>query len=271
MTSAGDEHVVAVAGDWHGNVSWVQRAIPALARQHPGVRTILHLGDLGIWSGERPPGFLGTLDYWCARSGIDRVLLTPGNHDDWALLDAAFAARPSHAVPLSDHVWALPRGLRFELDGRSFLSFGGAASMDFEARVPGRDWWLQETPTDAEASYAMSGGGVDVLLTHDCVDGGTLEAAEEMKRGHWGAEAQAYSAAARARVTSVWEGVCPRILAHGHMHVKGERQLDDGRRIYSLANEFRAGNLAVLDLRTLNWEWVALPSIERPPLAGRGG
>jgi len=243
--------------------------VPALARQHSDVRTILHLGDLGVWSQERPPGFLGTVDYWLGRSGIDRLLLTPGNHDDWHWLEAEFATAPGRAVSLSDRVWALPRGLRFQIGGRVFLSFGGAASMDYEARIEGRSWWAEEAPTELEAEYAAAGGPVDVLLTHDMVDGGTREAAEQLARGRWSPEAQAYSAMVRARVTAVWEEVRPRLLAHGHMHVTGGRTLSDGRRVYSMGCEWMRGNLAVLELSALKWDWVAFPRLEREGEGGR--
>ncbi|MFK4729515.1 metallophosphoesterase [Agromyces mediolanus] len=257
------ERAVAVAGDWHGDVRWVQRAVPAFARQHPDVRTVLHVGDLGVSGRERPPGFLGTVDYWLGRSGIDRLLLTPGNHDDWAWLDAEFASSPGRAVLMSERVWALPRGLRFEIGGRSFLSFGGAASMDYASRTPGKSWWAQEAPTALEAEYAAAGGPVDVLLTHDMVNGGTRAADEQLSRGRWSPEAHEYSQVVRAAVTFVWESVRPRVLAHGHMHVMGERELQDGRRVYSLGCEWMRGNLGVLDLRDMDWEWVRLPELER--------
>lgn len=40
------ERRVAIAGDWHRNQVWVERLLPDLARQSPGVRTLLQLGDL---------------------------------------------------------------------------------------------------------------------------------------------------------------------------------------------------------------------------------
>lgn len=40
LTPCDETHVV-VAGDWHGNTNWVGKAIPSIARDGPGVRTIL--------------------------------------------------------------------------------------------------------------------------------------------------------------------------------------------------------------------------------------
>lgn len=59
LTLPGEIKVV-VAGDWHANPNWVGRAIPEIAQDSRDIRTILHLGDFGIWSGIRGRKFLGT-------------------------------------------------------------------------------------------------------------------------------------------------------------------------------------------------------------------
>ena len=42
-------HVV-VAGVWHANVDWIGKAIPSITRNVPAARTILNVGDFGIWA-----------------------------------------------------------------------------------------------------------------------------------------------------------------------------------------------------------------------------
>jgi hypothetical protein len=256
--SIAGERRVAIAGDWHGNRAWVQRAIPLLAREAKGISTLLHVGDLGIWREPKGKGFLQTVDYWCQRAGIDRVLVTPGNHENWDLLDAAFAREPGHAVQLSKVVTVLPRAFRFTLAGRSFLSFGGAASLDYADRTAGQDFWQAEMPTENDVATAIAGGPVDVLLTHEAVNGGA-PAVDRMIAFNplgWPADAVAYSARSRARVTQVWDELRPSLLAHGHMHVKDEIGLPDGRRVYSMGMDGDDGNLAVLALDDLDWTWV---------------
>ncbi|WP_354025929.1 metallophosphoesterase [Conyzicola nivalis] len=115
---------VAVAGDWHGNTIWIQEMIPALHAAAPEVGTILHAGDFGILPGPRGKGFLAAVDAQCEASVIERVLVTPGNHDDWTRMNHRFVSQPGEAIRLSDRVWVLPRGFRFTLAGRTFLSFG---------------------------------------------------------------------------------------------------------------------------------------------------
>lgn len=195
LTLAGETQV-AVAGDWHGDTSWVQEILPALHRFAPDVRTVLHAGDFGFWPPLHRKAFTDTVDFWCKSTGIERVLFTPGNHEWWPMLDERFAQRPGEPVQMSAAVWALPRGVRFTLAGRSFLSFGGAASIDYAYRTEGRDWWPEELPTDEHVDAAIEGGPIDVMLTHETVDGGTA-AVEEILRANpygWSAEELAYGA-----------------------------------------------------------------------------
>jgi hypothetical protein len=249
---------VAIAGDWHANVFWVQRAIPFLARQAPGIRTILHAGDFAFWPGPEGQSFLDTVDYWCRRAGIERILVTPGNHEDWDKLDKAFAQHPGEAVRFSKVVWALPRGFRFTLGSRTFQSFGGGASLDYARRRIGKTWWLTETATDDDVEKAIAGGPVDVLITHEPVNGGT-PAVEKILGSNvygWSDKALAYASASRDRVTQVWEAVHPVVLVHGHMHVDDEIELENGRRVYSLSNDNEDRNMGVLNLGDLGWTWV---------------
>jgi len=254
LTLAGESRV-AIAGDWHGNGSWVQTLLPGLHRAAPDVRTILHLGDFGFWRSPHRKGFTDTVDYWAEAAGIERILVTPGNHEMWPLLEERFAERPGEAVQMSKTVWALPRGFRFTLAGTSFMSFGGAASIDYADRRQGIDWWTEELPTDEQVDAAIEGGPVDVMLTHETIDGGT-PLVEQIIRDNplgWADEELTYSALSRARVTRLWEHIHPQILAHGRMHVPDAVTLPDGPRIYSLGCDGQVGNLAILHLSDLSW------------------
>ena len=161
-------------------------------------------------------------------------------------------------MQLSRVVWVLPRGHRFTVGGKRWISFGGAASLNLGWRTRGREWRTLEAPTDTDVRAAIAGGLVDVLLTHETVNGGTREVESILTANPmgWGQTALDYSAASRRRVTEVWEAVHPAILAHGHIHVKGEIELADGRRVYSLGSNGQAGNLAILNVETLEWRWL---------------
>lgn len=249
---------VAVAGDWHGNRVWAKQVLTVLGDECPDVRTVLHVGDFGILPGRTGKGFLTWIDHACTETGIDQILVTPGNHEDWARLHQRFSSRPGEAIQLSPSVWVLPRGFRFLLAARLALSFGGAVSVDRDFRTEGRDWWSMESPTDEDVDQAVDGGLVDIMISHDAIHRGThqVRTVLETQSSRWPLEAILDSEASRLMVSQVWDAVRPRVLAHGHYHVQGEVELSGGRWVYSLAADRMRGNLAILNLADLSWTWV---------------
>lgn len=259
------EDTVVVAGDWHGNSAWLGIALPALKRETEGLRTILHVGDFGLDSSKRGQDFLASVDFWGARAGIERVLVVPGNHENWDWIDQLFKEEgPDRMAQISEIVSIMPRGYRFKLNGNYFMAFGGAASIDYEQRTVGQDWWLTEIPTEADVAAAIEGGWVDVLLTHETINGGTKAVERTLKFNPmgWSSEALQYSALSRERVTAVWEATRPLIEFHGHMHIADTITLSPDesgrvRRVVSLGRDTQARNLGVLDLNTLKFKFLA--------------
>ncbi len=249
---------VAIAGDWHSDFAWVQSVIPQLHREVPDVTTIFHLGDFGLFPERIGEGFLSAVDFLSVAAGVERVWVTPGNHEQWGQLAARFDARPGQPVQLSRVVWVLPRGYRFIVGEKRWMSFGGAASLDLDWDGEGQEWQSGEAPTDSDVRTAIAGGPVDVLLTHETVNGGTREVESILAANPmgWGPTALDYSAASRRRVTQVWEAVHPEVLAHGHLHIKGEITIPSGQRVYSLACNSESGNIGVLDTESLEWQWL---------------
>lgn len=103
----------------------------------PEVDSIFQLGDFGHFPKRTGRQYLTAVDSLCVNSGIKRVFVTPGNIEDWADRDRLFAVNPGEPVQLSETVTFLPRLFPFNLGSRMFLSFGGAASVDFEWRTTG--------------------------------------------------------------------------------------------------------------------------------------
>lgn len=251
---------VWVVGDLHGNSGWVQTVLPAMRRHNPSLPTMLQLGDYGFDHGG--PG-THTVDYWANRTGIDRVLVTLGNHEDWGHIAEAQDAAPGQAIRVSEVVWLLPRPFRFRLAGRNVLSLGGASSVDKAFRTPGRDWFDQELITERMEAEAIAGGSADLLLTHES----PVQAVPEVRSilasnpFEFPADALAVSAAQRERVQRVSDAVQPGLHLHGHMHVCGDLELEDGRRVVSLDRDTFAGNAGVLNMRTLEFEPLPLSAI----------
>lgn len=251
-----DDLTVAIAGDWHGNTAWIHKMIPAISRTDPGVRTILHLGDL--WPNA---SVLRTIDIQCRATGIERVLVTLGNHEPWPVLTERLDASPGGAVQLSEHVFVLQRPQRFTIFGRQFLSLSGASSVDAEWRIPGKEWWPDERITDEQVAAAIAGGLCDIMLTHESVAGTPVELVQRILNGNplgFPETALAKSAASREQVSRVWNATRPDLLVHGHMHAAGEGITDDGRRVVSLGCDGQAQNAVILDLTDLSLEVVPL-------------
>jgi len=251
---------VALAGDWHGNTRWAVARIAEIAES--GVSLILHLGDFGIWPGTSGRIYLDRLEDACAEHGVG-IWVTPGNHEDWGRL-TRWWAQPDHAgrpLQLTKHIAVLPRGYRFELEGRTFVSLGGAPSVDLANRSRGKDWWPEEMITDEDVTAVVEGGYADVMLAHDA----PLAPYEVDRVAHirthnewgWPDRALAYAKVGAERMHKAFIGVAPRLFVHGHYHVVGEATvaLPDrahDTRIWSLNCDGVDGNVRYLDLGTLN-------------------
>lgn len=247
-----DRHV-AVCGDWHGSVGWMRSVARALQRSAPEVKTVLHVGD---WWMD-----LNASDSIFRKAGIDRIIVTLGNHEPWGTLTPLLNAHPGEAIRVSEVTWVLPRPFRMTIGGRRFLSAGGAASVDREWRTEGRDWWPDELITDADVEAAKRGGLADVLLTHESPEPSPVpEVSRILSENSMGLseDARAVSMASRERVSAVWDATRPALMFHGHMHAYGQGTHDDGRRVISLGADGQEGNLALLDLDHL--------TVEVPPL-----
>src|SRR5690606_25575043 len=134
-------------------------------RHDAQIKTVLQVGDYGFLhedAGTHP------IDYWAKKTGIERVLVTLGNHEDWhRIVTAQEDYAPGKAMRVSDVVWLLPRPFRFSIAGREVLSLGGASSVDKAHRTPGRDWFAEELITEDMERDAIAGGPADLLLTHE--------------------------------------------------------------------------------------------------------
>lgn len=251
---------VWVVGDLHGNAGWVQTLLPAMRRHDPSLRTILQLGDYGFEHAQ--PG-TGPVDYWAKRVGIERVLVTLGNHEEWNHITPAQESASGMAIRVSDVVWLLPRPFRFTIAGREVLSLGGASSVDKAFRTAGKDWFEDELITEPMEDAAIAGGPADLMLTHET----PAIAVPEVQRlitnnpHEFPPEALAVSGAQRERVQRVADAVLPRLHMHGHMHVFGDLELEDRRIVVSLDRDTFAGNAGVLDLATLSFDPLPLTEI----------
>lgn len=217
-----DPDLVAIAGDWHGNIRWALHVIEQAAAALPAVppRIIIQLGDFGFRL-HRQSTFLDALSSALEEHDMELWWLD-GNHEDWpgirVVNDCDSDVPPADpGVRVRDRIQYLPRGTRWTWHEKIWLACGGAASVDRLLRTEGLDWFPDEELTDEQAWTIADEGHADVMLTHDCPEG-WLPALLPRPSAAWIPElprARRHS----LRLRSLVEAVRPSHIYHGHYHI----------------------------------------------------
>jgi predicted phosphodiesterase len=237
---------VLIAGDWHGNIPWMQTVLVKAAAD--GYRTLIHVGDLAVlWPGEQQ--FTRRL-VRCLRELDLRLIFVDGNHD----VHPKLRALPRNADgfgAISDRLLYAPRGHRWELDGVRFGALGGAHSIDKQWRTEGQTWWPQEDVT-AEDVKALGDEPLDVLITHEAPAGINVQS---FLAGQLPAELDQESYNSRLHVLDAVRATEPELVFCGHWHQRHAETLPgSGTRVEVLDREKSEGNLVTLHLEDLTIE-----------------
>lgn len=244
---------IALAGDWHSNYLWAEESLRYLAAL--GIRTVYHLGDFGIWPNAKSDRYLEKVNSLCEALDIN-IWVTPGNHENWSWLEAIHGIDNGGSARQilpgktgSRRLFTFPRGYRWSHGGRSFVSLGGAPSVDFSRRTSGVDWFVDEMIPQSSAEAVAAAGPAEIMLAHDVpnLDVPMLQSVLARNAGGWPELARAYAAVGRQRLDIAFAGVQPSLYAHGHYHEQGDA-LASGTRVLSLSKDDAGGNLALIDL-----------------------
>lgn len=209
---------ICFAGDWHGNTNFAAGRLMSAAAH--GAEVLLHVGDFGFWHGQDGDAYVQSLEKIAARVGLP-ILWLDGNHEDHALI--ADLEQVDGLGKVSDHILHLPRGVRWEWGNLRWGALGGATSVDKDLRIPTQDWWPQEALTPDDVARWVSGGPVDVALTHDAPAGLDIPGiSREGGIALWGPEAIDVAEAHRRTLAKALEPTRPALLVHGHYHVRHE-------------------------------------------------
>ena len=161
--------MIYVTGDTHGNQILWDACITSFLK--PG-DTIIVLGDFGI-------GFFDG-KYWPEEMFFDylaeqpyTVLFVDANHENYDKLNAYEVSEwnGGRVHRIRPNVIHLMRGEIYEIDGKKVFTFGGGYSLDRDFRVPGKTWWSEEMPSDADYRNATehlktADFRVDYILSH---------------------------------------------------------------------------------------------------------
>ncbi len=210
---------IAFAGDWHGDTNWACQTVWQAHKR--GADVLVHLGDTGY---QFRPLFLTRLDAALAKAKMP-MMFVDGNHDDHQWLAGQRIGR-NGLRRLTDRIWHIPRGFRWQWGGLTFCGLGGAHSVDATYRRRGGLMWQpQERITDEQAALVKAGGLCDVLISHDCPAGVAIPGLHsedfpplEILR----AEEH------RELMRTIVDVIRPRAIWHGHYHVRYEQAVDFG-------------------------------------------
>lgn len=210
---------VMVVGDWHGNPAWADEVLK-YGHRH-GVDTVVHVGDYGFWvPSARTHAFLTAVDQRCDLYDMN-FFWSRGNHEYQPGLEEC--NQPGEPEPVQfkgfDRTWFLPDGFRWNWWGLTWMSLGGAHSVDRTWRTEGVDWWPTETLTDAQVEYASRPGGVDLIIAHDAPYGVDIPGiGPPAPGGDFPFEDLVAADEHRRKIRKVVDAVEPSLYFHGHYH-----------------------------------------------------
>lgn len=101
------------------------------------------------------------------------ILFVDGNHENFnALYEYPVETWHGGTVHrVRENIIHLCRGQVYEIEGKSFFTFGGGYSIDKACRVPNKSWWEQELPNKEEydegkMNLEIHNWNVDYIVTH---------------------------------------------------------------------------------------------------------
>jgi hypothetical protein len=210
---------IAFAGDWDSNSRYAVACVGHAAERD--VQAFVHVGDFTLDLRAR---FIDDLTAALRRAGIS-LLYVDGNHDDHGLL-AGLPTQPNGLRQISDWIWHIPRGFRWQWAGLTWLGCGGAHSVDRQRREAGVSWWPEEAITAEDVARCVEGGPADVLVSHDCPTGVAIPGLEGPSP--FPAEEIALAEVHRGVLRQVVNGTQPRLTVHGHYHRRYWAETDLG-------------------------------------------
>jgi hypothetical protein len=120
---------------------------------------------------------------------------------------------------MEQNLFYLQRGFSWSWHDVRMMAAGGAVSVDKDWRRPGVSWWPEEELTDEEERIISSQPEVDILFTHDVPE--FIDISKHMAcRGRHFLKVDRESQQHRRRIQRIVESVHPRILCHGHYHLR---------------------------------------------------
>lgn len=159
--------MVYVTGDTHGDFSRFQNSV---LRRAGANDVVIVCGDFGFFWNESKQELKN-------RKKLSEqkytICFVDGCHENYDMLEK-YPVREwngGQARVIAPNIIQLLRGEIYTLCGKTFFTFGGGHSQDFEYRTE-QNWWEQEQPTYEEILHAANNlkqhdNSVDYIITHE--------------------------------------------------------------------------------------------------------
>lgn len=191
------------------NTRWALSAIDYCIDN--GAQYIIHTGDFGYMFTNEYVGALA--EKLADRRGM--IWFVDGNHENFEKL-YRWPIREHGRRQISKYIHHLPRGYRWEWDGKIWMAMGGAYSIDRKHRVLGQSVWNEETITLQQVFDAAQPGPADVMICHDAPAGVTIPGIPPPET--WDPIDLLRSMEHQRLLRQLVDVIQPKILYHGHFH-----------------------------------------------------
>ncbi len=160
--------MIYITGDTHG-LDGVLERISQLPAELSKDDYLIIAGDCGlIWASDTLQSNIDEI-----RKIPCNILFVDGNHENFDILNS-YPIETWHGGKvhkISENLIHLMRGQVFEIEGKTFFTFGGATSRDKERRTEHISWWKEEEPDDAdyeeaEKNIILCNKKIDYVITH---------------------------------------------------------------------------------------------------------
>ena len=163
--------MIYLTGDTHGNFERIANLCARMNTKPTDIMIIL--GDAGInfyggWRDQNKKEFIGALPI--------TLFCIHGNHEQRPATIPSYTEIEWHGgtVYVEEQFPSIlfaKDGEVYDLNGLQAIAIGGAFSIDWMYRIPGRSWWPDEQPSDevrthVEQKLDQLGWQIDIVLSH---------------------------------------------------------------------------------------------------------
>lgn len=170
---------------------------------------IIQMGDMGVWPGNDGIKFINNIQKKLMQADLQWFFIG-GNHEDYNQLHELI---DSGNLNIRPNITYIPNGSRWNWNSKVFGAIGGAFSIDFAQRTPGKSWWPDLEEAHPEDLVKLGTEKLDVFLCHD-----TPYAPYELRQFQAPEKLEIPSQRTRVILQEAVLTTEPELILHGHWH-----------------------------------------------------